>query len=111
MDTNSHNQQLGVLIAAAMILLLSAFSPSLSDRVVTDNPRLEAFKVLQTKCNVCHEKQNRMMVFNEKNMIKRAKRIYRAVFIEKKMPKGNEVQLTTEDFARLEKWLLTQNIK
>ncbi len=111
MDTNARNQQLGVLIAAAMLILLSAFSPSPSDRqlqTLADNPRLEAFKVLQTKCNVCHVKKNRMMVFNEKNMIRRAARIQKAVFVTKRMPKGNEHTLTSEETTILKTWLDSQ---
>ena len=98
-------------IAAAMTLLLSAFSPSPSDRqlqTLTDNPRLEAFRVLQTKCNVCHEKQNRMMVFNEKNMVRRAARIQKAVFVKKRMPKGNDYTLTPEERTILKTWLDSQ---
>ncbi len=70
----------------------------------------EAFDILDTKCNGCHRKRNPFMVFNEKNMTKRAPKIYRAVFIERKMPKGSEVRLSKEEYFKLEKWLSTQNI-
>lgn len=68
------------------------------------------FNILETKCNVCHRKQNPFMIFKEKNMIKRAPKIYRMVFIERRMPKGNEFILTSEEYAILEKWLLTQEL-
>lgn len=69
-----------------------------------------AFKVLDTKCNVCHRKQNPFMVFKHKNMVKRAPKIYKQVFIERRMPKGDEIRLTQEEFTALEKWLFTQQI-
>lgn len=69
-----------------------------------------AFEVLETKCNVCHRKQNPFMIFKAKNMEKRAPKIYQMVFVERKMPKGNEIKLTKEEYATLEKWLFTQEI-
>lgn len=50
------------------------------------------------------------MIFKEKNMEKRAKKIYQNVFVERSMPKGNEIRLTEEEYATLEKWLFTQEI-
>jgi uncharacterized membrane protein len=69
----------------------------------------EAFRILDTKCNGCHRKQNPFMIFSEKNMSKRAKKIYRMVFIERRMPKGNEVQLTQSEYNVLNRWLKTEN--
>ena len=69
-----------------------------------------AFNVLETKCNVCHRKQNPFMIFKEKNMEKRAPKIYQMVFVERKMPKGDEIRLTNEEYTTLEKWLFTQEI-
>ncbi|MEL6592899.1 MAG: hypothetical protein AAFP02_13295 [Bacteroidota bacterium] len=98
-------------------ILLSAFSPAsnliLNEQahaVVDDRLKQEALAILQAKCNVCHRKQNPFMVFKENNISKRAKNIYRMVFIEQKMPKGNEIKLTNEESITLKKWLLTQNI-
>lgn len=107
---------LGVVTAA--LTLLSAFDTTAEDT----NERLpmlsasneilkkQAFKILDTKCNVCHRKQNPLMVFKEKNMSKRAKKIYKMVFQERKMPKGNDIRLTNEEYDTLEKWLFTQQI-
>ena len=53
--------------------------------------RKEAFEILDSKCNVCHRKQNPFMVFKEKNMSKRAKKIYQVVFVERRMPMGNDI--------------------
>ncbi|NQZ77724.1 MAG: hypothetical protein HRT61_16715 [Ekhidna sp.] len=78
---------------------------------VADNTlKKQALKILETKCNVCHRKQNPLMVFKEKNMSKRAKKIYKMVFKERKMPKGNDIRLTNEEYITLEKWLFTQEI-
>ena len=76
----------------------------------TDDLKFEAFEVLKTKCNVCHRKQNPFMVFNEKNMTKRARKIYQMVFVKRKMPKGDEITLTDREYTQLENWLLTQEI-
>ena len=75
-----------------------------------ENLREDAFEILEKKCNVCHRKQNPFMVFKEKNMTKRAKKIYRMVFVEKRMPKGNDIRLNKAEYATLKKWLATQEI-
>mgnify|MGYP006293983061 CR=1 FL=1 len=76
------------------------------------NEQLEArvIKILDSKCNICHRKQNPFMVFNERNMKRRAEKINRMVFKEKRMPKGNEIRLSNEEYATLEAWLFTLNI-
>ena len=76
----------------------------------TDPLKKEALKILKTKCNMCHKKQNPFMIFNERNMVKRAPKIYQMVYIDRKMPKGDDIKLTNEEYIALEKWLLTQNI-
>lgn len=72
--------------------------------------RRAALEILDTKCNVCHRKKNPFMIFNNKNMTKRAPRIYRMVFVERRMPKGNEIRLTNEEASTLQKWVFTQEI-
>ena len=72
--------------------------------------KADAFEVLDTKCNVCHRKRNPFMVFSPKNMEKRAPKIYKQVFVEKRMPKGDDIKLTSEEYDKLEKWLFTQKI-
>lgn len=107
---------LGVL--TAMLILFSAFHTTAeetkrydySETPSGDKLKKAAFEILDTKCNVCHRRQNPFMVFKEKNMEKRAKKIYKMVFVERKMPKGDEVHLTNEEYANLEKWLFTQKI-
>ncbi len=69
----------------------------------------QALEILDTKCNICHRKQNPMMIFKEKNMKKRATKIYNMVFVERRMPKG-DIRLTSAEYATLKKWLSTKNI-
>lgn len=105
----------GVLIA--LIILLTSLRPrpekaidyqSLSAR--NDSLQQVTYGILDAKCNVCHRKKNPFMVFNQKKMVKQAKRIYKAVFIAQRMPKGDKIRLTNEEYATLKKWLSTQKI-
>ncbi len=77
---------------------------------IKEEIKKEAFEILEAKCNICHRKVFPFMVFNERNMIRRAKKIYQMVFVERRMPKGNEITLSTEEFQTLRTWLNTQNI-
>lgn len=70
----------------------------------------EALKILELKCNVCHKKQNPFMVFKEKNIEKRASKINQMVFIERRMPKGDEIKLSKEEYTQLKNWLASLNI-
>lgn len=105
-------------ILTAGFILLSAFDSG-SEEASVDHPTLlvaddklkkAAFEILKTKCNVCHKKKNPFMVFNEKNMVKRAPKIYKMVYVERRMPQGDKIKLTHEEYATLEKWLFTQQI-
>ena len=105
---------IGLLVAVA--ILSSAFTKNeppkklIHRRHANDKLKKEALAILEAKCNVCHRSQNPFMLFKEKNVSKRAKKIYQMVFVERKMPKGNEVRLSKEEYFKLEKWLFTQNI-
>lgn len=70
----------------------------------------QAFKVLEAKCNVCHKKKNKRMVFTLDNMDRRAKKINRQVFKWKRMPKGDEIKLTKKEAELLKKWI-SKNLK
>jgi len=70
-----------------------------------------AFNILQNKCNVCHRKQNPFMVFNLKNMDKRAKKINKNIFELQRMPKGDEIKLTPDERETLKNWIQSLNIK
>ena len=85
---------------------VNSHTPSFSN----ENLREDAFEILEKKCNVCHRKQNPFMVFNKKNMTKRAKKIYQMVFLEQRMPKGSNIRLNKGEYSTLKKWLMTQEI-
>ncbi|MEL7120156.1 MAG: hypothetical protein AAFO07_11965 [Bacteroidota bacterium] len=70
----------------------------------------KVFTILDTKCNVCHRKKNPFKIFSLKNMEKNAKRINKQVFVFKRMPKGDEIKLTKEEYQTLKNWLKTLNI-
>jgi uncharacterized membrane protein len=74
----------------------------------TLNKKQKAFKVLQNQCNICHRSQNPSMLFTLENMNGFAKKINRQVFVWKRMPKGNDNNLTTEEKETLKIWLNTQ---
>lgn len=77
-----------------------------SNVVLNENPIKEkALTILQNKCNVCHEKKNPFMVFKLKNMDKRSKKIYNQVFLKKRMPKGDNIKLTTRESQELLTWI------
>jgi len=68
----------------------------------------DAFQVLDTKCNICHLRQNPFMIFKPKNMEKRANLIHEMVFVQRRMPKGDDIKLTKNEYGLLEDWLKTQ---
>ncbi len=110
------------IIEAAAILLMAYFQKSKGtpqkstsiDAVAkwhfNNQLKADAFEILDTKCNVCHRKRNPFMVFSPKNMERRASKIYKQVFVERRMPKGNDIKLTNKEYDQLEKWLFTQKI-
>ena len=102
---------LGIL-TAKFALLSGLNSKESYIPIIKSNPalKLEVFEILNSKCNVCHRWQNPFMVFKLKNMENRAKKINRMVFIERRMPKGNKIKLTSEEYTRLKNWLSTLNI-
>ena len=115
----NHHTSILILISFLIVnwLLLSSFQEyeegiKTTSIISTSSEQLkkEVFEILDNKCNVCHRKKNPFMVFNPKNMVKRAPKIYRMVFIEQRMPKGDEIKLTHEEYTKLEKWLFTQEI-
>ena len=94
--------------------LFSAFrspekSKSSFKRLVRNAPeadlKKEAFEVLRSKCNLCHKKRNPFKVFSLKNMDRHAPKIYQQVFVKRRMPKGNKVKLTDQEYQTLKEWL------
>lgn len=107
---------LGIITAGLVLISATASLSGNTPQDHHDQPASDhelkqlAFEILNTKCNNCHRKQNPFMVFKKENMSRRARKIYKMVFVERKMPKGNEIRLTNEEYLTLEKWLKTQKI-
>ena len=76
-----------------------------------ENTKNVAFQILNNKCNVCHRKRNRRRVFTLENMTKWANDINKQVFIKKRMPKGKNIKLTSQEYQALLTWISsTKNI-
>ncbi|MDW7691952.1 hypothetical protein R9C00_15585 [Flammeovirgaceae bacterium SG7u.111] len=100
-----------LLGAACMLAFQLQKQPKLRQETSHSDTELlkqAAFEVLQAKCNICHIKKNPRKVFSKENMSDLAPKIYKQVFVKKRMPKGRKIQLTTEEYAALEKWLDVQ---
>lgn len=73
---------------------------------IADNDlKQAAFELLDAKCNVCHRKQNPFKIFSLKNMEKYAAKIHKQVFVLRRMPKGDQIKLTDEEYQLLQDWL------
>lgn len=96
---------LTILVVLAIGITVRSYStPAVIDK------KFAAFQVLNTKCNICHRKQNKKKVFTLDNMETFANKINTQVFIRKRMPKGNKVKLTSQESTTLKNWLYTQNL-
>ena len=91
-----------------ILLLAITFAGSRKNSIET--PKEKALHILETKCNVCHKKKNPFKIFNERNMEKHAPKIYQQVFVERRMPKGDEIKLSEQEYSTLLDWLKTQKI-
>jgi uncharacterized membrane protein len=69
--------------------------------------KVNAFQILDNKCNVCHRKRNKRRVFTYENMDTWANDIYSQVFVKKRMPKGKKVKLTSNEYQDLLTWIST----
>ena len=108
-------RQLKSILFRFLIVLLGGMFSALQIAEDTGIMRISplkesAYEILEAKCNTCHRKQNPFKVFSYKNMEKHAPKIYKQVFVKRRMPKGDEHHLTKEEYDLLEQWLLTQNI-
>lgn len=100
---------------AILLLLFSIVSPNsktssewyILENKLQENRKSAAFKILTTKCNVCHATKKRTDVFTLQNMDSLAADINKQVFIKKKMPKGRKVKLTNEESTALKAWINT----
>jgi uncharacterized membrane protein len=73
-----------------------------------DDPKKAALTVLEQKCNVCHRINNPGRVFTIDNMEGLAPKIYKQVFVKRRMPKGNTIRLTEEESEVLKNWVETK---
>lgn len=69
-----------------------------------DSVKLEALKILESKCNVCHLKKRRE-VYTEENMDDHASLIHTQVFVKERMPKGKLFNLTNPEKEMLLTWI------
>ena len=108
-----------VCLLLSHVLLFPALESAKESRKTTKSPwmglpkievKKEAFEILKNKCNVCHRKQNPFKIFSLKNMDKNASKIYQQVFVKRRMPKGDNIKLTNQEYQTLENWLNTHNL-
>lgn len=101
-----------VIVALILFSFYYLADPPASAQIPTlsgaETLKTQAYQVLDSKCNVCHRKQNPFMIFSPKNMDRRASKIYEQVIVKNRMPKGNEIKLTSEEYSLLKNWLETQ---
>lgn len=88
-----------------LILLFALLSVTQAAHATPEDDKQKALLVLQTKCNVCHVRNNPFRVFKERNMERNVKDIYQQVFVKGRMPLGDEVKLTGEERETLRKWV------
>ena len=103
------------LLIGAFIILRVVYSEQKADNdyrslahvnFINEDPvKTKAFEILTNKCNVCHLKRNRRRVFTEDNMNGWSNDVYKQVFIKRRMPKGKNIKLTTEEYQALLTWI------
>lgn len=107
MKTSSRTLRLLALLSGCLFFL-----PNVAERPPdpVNDPDLSAaaYRILDLKCNSCHRKRNPFLIFRPKNIDRRADRIYRAVFVGKRMPKAGGEPLTPAESDTLKRWLQTK---
>lgn len=78
---------------------------NLSRITVMDSAKVKAYRILDTKYNICHNWRNQIRVFTLENMNPWAGDIYKQVFIKKRMPKGKKIKLTNKEYHNLLRWI------
>lgn len=99
-----------VIIAAICLSWLQYFEVDVKAySFQNDNPlKKKALEILENKCNACHHLQNPRKVFTYNNMADLAPKIYKQVYVKKRMPKGNPSMLSKEERDALFNWLKTK---
>lgn len=73
------------------------------------SPKEQAYSILQSKCNGCHANRNKRMVFTLGNMDGLSEKINQQVFIKKRMPRGNQIELSEHEKYKLKTWIESLN--
>lgn len=76
-----------------------------------DSTRLLAFKVLDSKCNFCHQSKKRLENFTLDNMDSLIPEIQVQVFVKNRMPKGRRNILSIEEKNALRNWIIKDSGK
>ena len=103
-----------IVVVLLLIAALASFpfhtNHAAPREVLTEDARLKqtALSVLVQKCNVCHKTYNPGKVFTADNMETLAPKIYKQVFVKRRMPKGRDIKLTPEEEQLLSRWLETK---
>ena len=98
-----------IILIASLLTAIPAEVHSQTPENRTAAPvRDNALKVLNEKCNICHRRQNPRKVFTDINMDELAPAIYKQVFVKKRMPRGNTINLTETDQKALMDWIRTR---
>ncbi|MCR9288754.1 MAG: hypothetical protein NXI23_15365 [Bacteroidetes bacterium] len=66
---------------------------------------IKAFQILDNKCNVCHRRRNKRRIFTIENMNTYANDIYKQVFVKKRMPRGEKIKLSPNEYQELSIWI------
>jgi len=112
------NQQPLIILIVGIIIAAFISLSDFNSKSENNNPKStsnislkeQAFRILETKCNSCHKKQNPLMIFSKRNMEKRVSKITKEVFVTQKMRKGDAIKLTKNEYAILQEWISTQSI-
>lgn len=99
----------GIFIRIIILSVLILFILYGQNAPAADTKKANAYRVLNAKCNVCHRKQNKHKVFTLINMDGFAAKIKTQVFIKKRMPRGNKIKLTPDEYQTLNNWIININ--
>lgn len=100
-----------IIIAALCLCYFQHFAGNVkasSTKKAEEPLKSKALKILENKCNVCHRIQNPRRMFTYDNMDDLAPKIYKQVYVKKRMPKGNPSLLNKEEKDVLLNWLRTK---
>ncbi len=95
------------LTAFSLVIMNSVNSKSFGETSLLKHSdvKIQAFKILESKCNSCHIKQNKKKVFTFDNMNFFAPKIEEQVFVKKRMPRGRKITLTEKEYQQLSVWI------